>query len=62
MLTTAQRQPEGALIYIADSSDLYIRVRDGIKQVMVWCFLLSEITSYKFIYMQTEQHFFHSFK
>ncbi len=35
MMATARRQTEGALIYILDSNDLYLRVRDGVKQVMV---------------------------
>lgn len=37
MMATARRQTEGALIYILDRNDLYLRVRDGVKQVMVWC-------------------------
>lgn len=59
MLATANRQPEGALIYIMDKSDLYVRVRDGVRQVMVRFFGLSEITRLQFIRMNTEQHFIH---
>lgn len=35
MIATARRQAEGSLIYILDKADLYLRVRDGIRQVMV---------------------------
>lgn len=35
MLATARRQTEGSLIYIIDKADLYLRVRDGLRQVMV---------------------------
>lgn len=38
MIGTARRQTEGALIYILDRNDLYLRVRDGVRQVMVWFF------------------------
>lgn len=58
LLATAPGQPEGTLIYIVDKSDLYIRVRDGIRQVMVrvskiklWCDFFS------FTY-KVEQYFF----
>ncbi|KAG9349451.1 hypothetical protein JZ751_027894 [Albula glossodonta] len=33
MLSTARRQSEGTLIFIEDRADLFIRVRDGIRQV-----------------------------
>uniref|UniRef100_A0A3P8V8L8 Collagenase NC10/endostatin domain-containing protein n=1 Tax=Cynoglossus semilaevis TaxID=244447 RepID=A0A3P8V8L8_CYNSE len=33
MTATARRQPEGSLVYILDQTDLYLRVRDGIRQV-----------------------------
>lgn len=36
MLATAQRQPEGAFFYLMDTNDLYVRVRDGVKKVLVW--------------------------
>lgn len=35
MLATARRQTEGSLIYIIDRADLYLRVRDGLRQVML---------------------------
>uniref|UniRef100_A0A8C3A675 Collagen alpha-1(XVIII) chain n=1 Tax=Cyclopterus lumpus TaxID=8103 RepID=A0A8C3A675_CYCLU len=35
MVATARRQTEGSLIYIVDKADLYLRVRDGLRQVMV---------------------------
>uniref|UniRef100_A0A3P9CFT0 Collagen type XVIII alpha 1 chain n=1 Tax=Maylandia zebra TaxID=106582 RepID=A0A3P9CFT0_9CICH len=35
MIATARRQEEGSLIYIIDRADLYLRVRDGVRQVMV---------------------------
>ncbi|KAJ8349566.1 hypothetical protein SKAU_G00246960 [Synaphobranchus kaupii] len=35
MLSTARRQHEGTLIFIEDRADLYIRVRDGVRQVML---------------------------
>lgn len=35
MIATARRQPEGSLIYIIDKADLYLRVRNGLRQVMV---------------------------
>lgn len=35
MVATARRQSEGSLIYILDKADLYLRVRDGLRQVMV---------------------------
>lgn len=35
MIATARRQSEGTLIYIVDKTDLYIRVRDGFKQVLL---------------------------
>lgn len=35
MIATARRQAEGSLIYIIDKADLYLRVRDGVRQVMV---------------------------
>lgn len=45
MIATARRQPEGSLIYVIDKADLYLRVRYGLRQVMVvinfllkqWC-------------------------
>lgn len=35
MIATARRQPEGTLIYVIDKADLYLRVRYGLRQVMV---------------------------
>lgn len=35
MIATARRQPEGSLIYIIDKADLYLRVGNGLRQVMV---------------------------
>lgn len=35
MMNTARRQPEGSLIYILDKADLYLRVRDGLRQVLL---------------------------
>ncbi|CAB1426641.1 unnamed protein product [Pleuronectes platessa] len=35
MIASARRQEEGSLIYILDRSDLYLRVRDGLRQVML---------------------------
>lgn len=35
MIATARRQEEGSLIYILEKADLYLRVRDGLRQVMV---------------------------
>lgn len=35
MINTARRQPEGSLIYILDKADLYLRVRDGLRQVLL---------------------------
>lgn len=35
MIATARRQEEGSLIYVIDRADLYLRVRDGLRQVMV---------------------------
>lgn len=39
MIATARRQSEGTLIYIVDKTDLYIRVRDGFKQVLVQSYI-----------------------
>lgn len=35
MIATARREPEGSLIYILDKADLYLRVRDGLRQVLL---------------------------
>uniref|UniRef100_A0A3Q3KS78 Collagenase NC10/endostatin domain-containing protein n=1 Tax=Monopterus albus TaxID=43700 RepID=A0A3Q3KS78_MONAL len=35
MFATAKHQPEGSLIYIIDKADLYLRVHNGLRQVMV---------------------------
>lgn len=50
MIATARSQPEGSLIYITDKADLYLRVRYGLRQVMVvihfshkqWCTKVSD--------------------
>uniref|UniRef100_A0A3B5A6L9 Collagenase NC10/endostatin domain-containing protein n=1 Tax=Stegastes partitus TaxID=144197 RepID=A0A3B5A6L9_9TELE len=39
MAATARRQPEGSLVYVIEQTDLYLRVRDGVRQVLqlvVW--------------------------
>lgn len=44
MIATARRQPEGSLIYVIDKADLYLRVRYGLRQVMVVIhFLLKQL-------------------
>lgn len=35
MTTTARRHPEGSLVYVLDQTDLFLRVRDGVRQVHV---------------------------
>lgn len=35
MVATARRQAEGSLIYVMDRADLYLRVGNGLRQVMV---------------------------
>uniref|UniRef100_A0A8C6UC14 Collagenase NC10/endostatin domain-containing protein n=1 Tax=Neogobius melanostomus TaxID=47308 RepID=A0A8C6UC14_9GOBI len=35
MRATARGQPEGSLVYVLDQTDLYLRVRDGVRQVQV---------------------------
>lgn len=35
MTATARRHPEGSLVYVIDQTDLYLRVRDGVRQVYV---------------------------
>lgn len=35
MAATARRHPEGSLVYVLDQTDLYLRVRDGVRQVHV---------------------------
>lgn len=35
MAATARRYPEGALVYLIEQTDLYLRVRDGVRQVHV---------------------------
>ncbi len=35
MTATARRQPEGSLVYVIEQTDLYLRVRDGVRQVHV---------------------------
>lgn len=35
MMTDSRRQTEGTLIYIVDTTDLYIRVREGFRQVLL---------------------------
>lgn len=48
MIATARRQGEGSLIYIIDKADLYLRVRDGLRQVMVQSFTSHPRTSCEF--------------
>ncbi len=41
MAATTIRYPEGTLIYVKDNRELYMRVHDGIREVMVivyYCF------------------------
>ncbi|MED6291793.1 hypothetical protein CHARACLAT_027289 [Characodon lateralis] len=35
MAAAARRQPEGSLVYVIDQTDLYVRVRDGVRQVQL---------------------------
>lgn len=35
MAAAARRHPEGSLVYVAEQTDLYLRVRDGVRQVYV---------------------------
>uniref|UniRef100_A0AAV2KF70 Collagen type XV/XVIII trimerization domain-containing protein n=1 Tax=Knipowitschia caucasica TaxID=637954 RepID=A0AAV2KF70_KNICA len=35
MRATARGHPEGSLVYVLDQTDLYLRVRDGVRQVQV---------------------------
>lgn len=35
MAATARRHPEGSLVYVIDQTDLYLRVREGVRQVYV---------------------------
>lgn len=35
MAATARRHPEGSLAYVIDQTDLYLRVREGVRQVYV---------------------------
>lgn len=50
MIASARRQTEGALIYVLDRNDLYLRVRDGVRQVMVQFFkTLFFVHTYSFI-------------
>uniref|UniRef100_A0A3Q3K2V9 Collagenase NC10/endostatin domain-containing protein n=1 Tax=Monopterus albus TaxID=43700 RepID=A0A3Q3K2V9_MONAL len=37
MTATARIQPEGSLVYIIDQTDLYLRVRDGVRQTTSTC-------------------------
>ncbi|KAI3366145.1 hypothetical protein L3Q82_009967, partial [Scortum barcoo] len=39
MTATARRQPEGSLVYILDQTDLYLRVRDGVRQVQLGSYI-----------------------
>uniref|UniRef100_A0A3P8TX89 Collagenase NC10/endostatin domain-containing protein n=1 Tax=Amphiprion percula TaxID=161767 RepID=A0A3P8TX89_AMPPE len=39
MAATARRQPEGSLVYVIEQTDLYLRVRDGVRQVQVNVYL-----------------------
>lgn len=35
MASASRNQPEGTLVYITDNTDLYIRVREGCRKVLV---------------------------
>lgn len=35
MVATARHYPEGALMYLIEQTDLYLRVRNGVRQVNV---------------------------
>lgn len=52
-MASARRQAEGSLIYIIDKSDLYLRVRDGLRQVMV------QYSSLLFYFWKCERFEFH---
>ncbi|KAF3857459.1 hypothetical protein F7725_009318 [Dissostichus mawsoni] len=41
MTATARRQPEGSLVYIIEQTDLYLRVRGGIRQVQCFGFFFT---------------------
>lgn len=41
MAATARRHPEGSLVYIIEQTDLYLRVRDGVRQVHVIIFSMT---------------------
>lgn len=43
MVVTARRHPEGSLVYIIEQTDLYLRVRDGVRQVHVIIFFFDII-------------------
>lgn len=45
MTATARRHPEGSLVYVIDQTDLYLRVRDGVRQVYVSVHLFCHHTS-----------------
>lgn len=62
MIATARRQAEGSLIYIIDKADLYLRVRDGLRQVMVQYFtlLLGKWNAFEFHYRAQYKHLNHT--
>lgn len=39
MRATARGQPEGSLVYVIDQTDLYLRVRDGVRQVQLGSYI-----------------------
>lgn len=49
MIATARRQPEGSLIYVIDKADLYLRVRYGLRQVMVVIHFFTQAIVYESI-------------
>lgn len=49
MTATARQHPEGSLVYIIDQTDLYLRVRDGVRQVHVKAFFF--LTRHQFKYL-----------
>lgn len=43
MAATARRHPEGSLVYVIEQTDLYLRVRDGVRQVHVNYFFIDHL-------------------
>lgn len=53
MAATARRHPEGSLVYVMDQTDLYLRVRDGVRQVHVTNSAFSPKSAVFFAYVHT---------